>query len=59
MRRMSRGFQAVRAAIGPNIALTIDANGGLETTTRALACLTELADCNLALVPRANPLPAP
>lgn len=46
--------RAVRAAIGPNIKLTIDANGGWNEAD-ALDCLQKLADCNLTLVEQ--PLP--
>ena len=46
--------RAVRAAIGPDIALTIDANGGWDETA-ALSCLEQLADCRLTLVEQ--PLP--
>ena len=46
--------QAVRAAIGSDVALTIDANGGWDEPT-ALTCLEQLADCRLALVEQ--PLP--
>jgi muconate cycloisomerase len=41
--------RAVRAAIGPAIDLTVDANCGWDADT-AIRCLRELADCNLALV---------
>ncbi len=46
--------QAVRQAIGPDVALTIDANGGWDEST-ALSCLKALADCDLVLVEQ--PLP--
>ena len=50
-------MRAVREAIGPDVALTIDANGGWDEPT-ACACLVELATCRLTLVeqplPRAN-----
>ena len=46
--------RAVRDAIGPQIKLTIDANGGWNEA-QALDCLTQLANCNLALVEQ--PLP--
>lgn len=46
--------RAVREAIGPNIKLTIDANGGWNEAD-AIGCLTKLADCNLTLVEQ--PLP--
>ncbi|MCA1684441.1 MAG: muconate cycloisomerase [Planctomycetia bacterium] len=45
---------AVRQAVGPDVALTIDANGGWDEPT-ALSCLRELADCRLTLVEQ--PLP--
>jgi len=44
----------VRQAIGPEIALMVDANGGWNEE-RATYCLKELADCNLTLVEQ--PLP--
>lgn len=40
---------AVRQAIGPDIELTVDANGGWSDTD-ARHCLTELQDANIALV---------
>jgi muconate cycloisomerase len=46
--------QAVRAAIGPDVALTIDANGGWDEAT-ALSCLEQLQGCRLTLVEQ--PLP--
>lgn len=46
--------RAVRAAIGPEVALMIDANGGWNEDA-ALSCLEQLADCNLTLVEQ--PLP--
>jgi L-Ala-D/L-Glu epimerase len=46
--------KAVREVIGPDIALTIDANGGWDEPT-ALNCLGQLADCRLSLVEQ--PLP--
>jgi muconate cycloisomerase len=46
--------KAVRDVIGPEIKLTIDANGGWNED-QALDCLTKLADCNLTLVEQ--PLP--
>lgn len=49
-----RRVRAVREAIGPDVALTIDANGGWDEA-EAAACLEELADCRLALVEQ--PLP--
>jgi muconate cycloisomerase len=45
---------AVREAVGPKIALTIDANGGWDEPT-ARTCLDELAACPLTLVEQ--PLP--
>jgi muconate cycloisomerase len=45
---------AVREAIGPDITLTIDANGGWDFY-QATSCLKQLADCNIALVEQ--PLP--
>ncbi|MEZ6128172.1 MAG: enolase C-terminal domain-like protein [Planctomycetaceae bacterium] len=41
--------KAVRAAIGENIELTVDANGGWSDAS-ARTCLQQLADCNIALV---------
>ena len=46
--------RAVRAAIGPEIALTIDANCGWQADT-AIRCIRELADCKLALVEQPTP----
>ncbi len=46
--------RSVREAIGPEIALTIDANGGWEFSS-AMTCLEALADCSLTLVEQ--PLP--
>jgi muconate cycloisomerase len=46
--------RAVREAIGPNIKLTIDANGGWNED-QAFDCLRQLADCDLTLVEQ--PLP--
>jgi muconate cycloisomerase len=46
--------KAVRAAIGPDIYLTIDANGGWDEAA-ALSCLDQIADCRPALVEQ--PLP--
>ncbi len=46
--------QAVREAIGPDIELTVDANGGW-TDASARRCLQQLADCRIALVEQ--PLP--
>lgn len=44
----------VRDTIGPDIALTIDANGGWEVET-AIRCLNELADCRLSIVEQPVP----
>jgi muconate cycloisomerase len=41
--------RSVRAAIGPDVALTIDANGGWDEPA-ALSCLQQLAGCRLTLV---------
>ncbi len=49
-----RRVRAVRGAIGPDIALTVDANGGWDEPA-ALSCLEQLADCRLTLVEQ--PLP--
>jgi muconate cycloisomerase len=46
--------RAVREAIGPNVALTVDANGGWDEETAA-DCLEQLANCEIALVEQ--PLP--
>ena len=46
--------RAVREAIGPDIALTIDANCGWDADT-AIRCIRELADCKLALVEQPTP----
>ncbi|WP_425618737.1 mandelate racemase/muconate lactonizing enzyme family protein [Anatilimnocola sp. NA78] len=46
--------RTVREAIGPDVKLTIDANGGWNEA-QALDCLRQLADCNLTLVEQ--PLP--
>lgn len=46
--------RAVRDAIGPDIALTIDANGGWDER-QALWCLERMGPCDLALVEQ--PLP--
>jgi muconate cycloisomerase len=46
--------RAVRAAIGPDIALTIDANCGWQAET-AIQCIRELTDCRLALVEQPTP----
>ncbi|MBI3839296.1 MAG: mandelate racemase/muconate lactonizing enzyme family protein [Planctomycetia bacterium] len=44
----------VREAIGPRIALSIDANCGWEVET-AIRAIHEMADCNLALVEQPTP----
>jgi len=44
----------VREVIGPNIALTIDANGGWDVET-AIRCIRELDDCRLTLVEQPIP----
>jgi muconate cycloisomerase len=44
----------VRETIGPDIALTIDANGGWDVET-AIRCIRELADCNLTIVEQPIP----
>jgi muconate cycloisomerase len=46
--------RAVRAAIGPGIALTVDANCGWDADT-AIRCINELADCDLALDEQPTP----
>ena len=46
--------RAVRAAIGPDIELTIDANCGWDADT-AIRCVRELADCKLALNEQPTP----
>jgi muconate cycloisomerase len=46
--------RAVREAVGPDVTLTVDANGGWDESS-ALRCLEQLADCRLALVEQ--PLP--
>jgi muconate cycloisomerase len=46
--------RAVRAAIGPRLALTIDANCGWDVET-AVRCVNELADCHLSLVEQPTP----
>ncbi|MFO0957708.1 MAG: enolase C-terminal domain-like protein [Isosphaeraceae bacterium] len=46
--------RAVREAIGPDVALTIDANGGWDEPT-ALASLKQLDECGLSIVEQ--PLP--
>ncbi len=44
----------VRETIGPDIALTIDANGGWDVDT-AIRCIRELADCDLTIVEQPIP----
>ncbi len=46
--------RAVRAAIGPNVALTVDANCGWSAEV-AIHCIHELADCNLSLDEQPTP----
>ncbi len=46
--------RAVRAAIGPKVALTIDANCGWDVDT-AVACVNALEDCRLALDEQPTP----
>jgi muconate cycloisomerase len=46
--------KAVREAVGPNIALVIDANCGWDADT-AIRCCRELKSCNLALVEQPTP----
>jgi muconate cycloisomerase len=46
--------KAVRAAIGEDVAITIDANGGWNEPT-AIACLEALKDCRITIVEQ--PLP--
>jgi L-alanine-DL-glutamate epimerase-like enolase superfamily enzyme len=46
--------RAVRAAVGPDIALTVDANCGWEVDT-AIRAIREMADCKLALVEQPTP----
>jgi muconate cycloisomerase len=46
--------RAVRAAIGPDIALTVDANCGWDADT-AIRAINELADCRLALDEQPTP----
>lgn len=49
-----RRVRAVREAIGPDVTLTVDANGGWNEPT-AMACLEQMADFRVALVEQ--PLP--
>lgn len=44
----------VRQTVGPEIALTIDANGGWDVDT-SIRCIRELEDCNLTLVEQPIP----
>ncbi len=44
----------VRETIGPDVALTIDANGGWDVET-AIRCIRELADCHLTIVEQPIP----
>ena len=46
--------RAVRDAVGPNIAIVIDANCGWDADT-AIRCCRELKSCNLALVEQPTP----
>ncbi len=46
--------RAVRQAVGPQIALTIDANCGWDADT-AVRCVNELVDCGLSLVEQPTP----
>jgi muconate cycloisomerase len=46
--------RAVRQAIGPDLALTVDANCGWDVDT-AIACLNELSDCRIALDEQPTP----
>jgi muconate cycloisomerase len=46
--------RAVRAAIGPKLSLTIDANCGWDVDT-AIRCVNELTDCQLSLVEQPTP----
>ncbi|MGE3809172.1 MAG: mandelate racemase/muconate lactonizing enzyme family protein [Gemmataceae bacterium] len=46
--------RAVRQAIGPDIDLMIDANGGWDADT-AIACVRKLEDCRLAIVEQPTP----
>jgi muconate cycloisomerase len=46
--------RAVRAAVGPEIALVIDANCGWDADT-AIRCCRELEDCHLSLVEQPTP----
>jgi len=44
----------VRETIGPDLALTIDANGGWDVET-AIRCIDQLADCQLTIVEQPIP----
>lgn len=44
----------VRETIGPQLSLTIDANGGWDVPT-AIRCIQQLADCNLSIVEQPIP----
>jgi muconate cycloisomerase len=46
--------KAVRAAIGPDIKMVIDANCGWDCET-AIRCCKELEDCNLSLIEQPTP----
>jgi L-Ala-D/L-Glu epimerase / N-acetyl-D-glutamate racemase len=46
--------RAVRAAIGPDVDLVIDANCGWDAQT-AIDCIRQLADCRLSLVEQPTP----
>jgi L-alanine-DL-glutamate epimerase-like enolase superfamily enzyme len=46
--------RTVREAIGPDLALTIDANCGWDADT-AVYCVNQLADCNIALDEQPTP----
>ncbi|MBX9790080.1 MAG: hypothetical protein K2Y37_14280 [Pirellulales bacterium] len=46
--------RAVRAAVGSQVELVVDANGGWDTET-AIAALAELSDCRLSLVEQPTP----
>jgi muconate cycloisomerase len=49
-----RRVRAVRAAVGPQIELTVDANCGWSAAT-AVRAIREMADCRLALVEQPTP----
>lgn len=46
--------RAVREAIGPDVTLTIDANGGWDVN-QALTCLGQLTDCSITIVEQPVP----